>query len=291
MMNVGQKLAMGRTFSAALGLAWLGLLSPAADAGTLDRVRETATFKMGYRADAKPYSYRDGNGQPAGYIVDLCVEIGGAVRAEVGNQVQFEYVLVAPDQRFESVRDGKVDILCDPSSVTIPRRERVDFSLPTFLDGASVLSRVGRPVQRFEDLANKRIGVLTGTTTEQVLRESLDALGLKASIVPVGDHGAGVDLLWDDKIDAYFADRAIIAATLREGGRPGFQLSRQYFSYETYAIALPRDDGAFRLLVDRTLARLYRTGRINAILAKTFGQAPPDDLLKAMILINSLPDK
>ena len=76
-----------------------------------------------------------------------------------------------------------------------------------------------------------------------------------------------------------------------EGGRPGFQLSKQYFSYETYALALPRDDGAFRLLVDRTLAGLYRSGRINAILAKSFGKAPPDDMLKAMILINSLPDK
>ena len=67
---------------------------------------------------------------------------------------------------------------------------------------------------------------------------------------------------------------------LREGGRPGLEISRQYFSYETYALALPRDDGAFRLVVDRTLARLYRTGKINAILEKTFGKAPLDELLE-----------
>jgi ABC-type amino acid transport substrate-binding protein len=271
-------------------LAWIGGVPYPADAGTLDRVRESGTFRIGYRSDAKPYSYRNENGQPAGYIVDLCLEVAAAVRASAGD-VRLEYVLVPADQRFESVRDGKVDILCDPSSVTIPRRELVDFSLPTFLDGASVLYRTTRPVHRFEDMAGKRIGVLGGTTTEQVLRDSLGALSLKATIVPVRDHRAGIDLLSDDKIDAYFADRAIIAAILNEGGRPGFQLSKQYFSYETYALALPRDDGAFRLLVDRTLARLYRTGRINGILAKTFGQAPPDELLKAMILINSLPDK
>ena len=79
------------------------------------------------------------------------------------------------------------------------------------------------------------------------------------------------ELVEDDKLDAYVADRGILAAMLREGGRPGFELSKQYFSYETYALALPRDDSAFRLLVDRTLAQLYRTGRIKAILAKTFG--------------------
>ena len=75
------------------------------------------------------------------------------------------------------------------------------------------------------------------------------------------------------------------------GGWPGFEVSKSYFSYETYALALPRDDGAFRLLVDRTLAQLYRSGKINAILEKTFGKGQPPEMLKAMILINSLPDK
>ena len=49
------------------------------------------------------------------------------------------------------------------------------------------------------------------------------------------------------------------AAMLRQQGRPGFVLSERYFSYETYALALPRADSAFRLLVDKTLAALYRS--------------------------------
>jgi ABC-type amino acid transport substrate-binding protein len=121
--------------------------------------------------------------------------------------VRTEYVLVSSEQRFQAVRDGRIDILCDPSSVTLARREMVDFSLPTFLDGASVLSRSIRPVQRFEDLAGKRVGVLAGTTTEQVLHKSLDDLGLRATIVPVSDHRAGVDLLSGDKLDAYRRSR------------------------------------------------------------------------------------
>ena len=61
---------------------------------------------------------------------------------------------------------------------------------------------------------------------------------------------------------------------LQEGGRPGFEVSRQYFSYETYALALPRDDGAFRLLVDRTLARLYRTRQDQRDARKNLRQGP-----------------
>jgi len=263
----------------------LVIASPAAIAGTLERVHDTGVFRIGYRADARPYSYQDAKGRPAGYIVDLCQEVAAAL----GPGVRIDYVLVHAGERFESVRDGKIDVLCDPSSVTIARREIVDFSLPTYLDGAGVLSRVSAPVQRFEDLAGKRVGVLTGTTTEHMLRDSMDKLGLKSDIVAVRDHRNGMELVMDAKLDAYVADRGILAAMLRQGGRPGFELSKQYFSYETYALALPRNDSAFRLLVDKTLAQLYRTGKIKTILAKTFGTGPMDDMLNAMFVINALP--
>lgn len=277
-------------YSLAAFAAFLILAASPLSAATLDRVRETKTFRIGYRADAKPHSYRNEQGQPAGYVVDLCREVSAAVNQGVGN-LQVTYVLVPADQRFEQVRDGKVDILCDPSSMTLGRRAMVDFSLPTFLDGASVLARAGRPVERYEDLAGKRVGVLVGTTTETTLREGLAALNVSATIIPARDHRAGVGLLEEDKVDAYFADRAIIQALLNEGVRPGFVLSKQYFSYETHALALPRGDEAFRLLVDRTLARLYRTGKVNEILAKTFGTVPPNDMLKTMYIINSLPER
>jgi ABC-type amino acid transport substrate-binding protein len=275
---------MSRLFASAVALV---IASQAACAGTLDRVRDGGVFRIGYRADAKPYSYKNDQGQAAGYVVDLCLEIAKAF----GPNVRTEFVLVPADQRFEAVRDGRADILCDPTSVTMARREMVDFSLPTFLDGAGVLSRTSKPVRVFEDFAGKRIGVLAGTTTEETLRGSLGELALKATIVPVPDHRAGFSLLSDDNIDAYFADRGIVMGILQEGGWPGFEVSKSYFSYETYALALPRDDGAFRLLVDRTLAQLYRSGKISAILERTFGKGEPPDMLRAMFLINSLPEK
>jgi polar amino acid transport system substrate-binding protein len=275
--------------AAALALAAQAavLAAPAARAGTLDRVKETGVFRIGYRADARPYSYQDARGHPAGYVVDLC----RVVAAALGPGVRIDYVLVHAGERFEAVHDGKVDILCDPSTITIARREIVDFSIPTYLDGAGVLSRRSAPVQRFEDLAGKRVGVLIGTTTERLLHRSLEALDVTATIVPVHDHRNGLDLVEDGKLDAYAADRGILAAMLRQGGRPGFELSKRYFSYETYGLALPRDDSAFRLFVDKTLAALYRSGRIHDILARTFGNAPLDPMLQAMFTINSLPER
>ena len=79
---------------------------------------------------------------------------------------------------------------------------------------------------------------------------------------------------------------------LQEGGRPGFEVSRQYFSYETYALALPRDDGAFRLLVDRTLgAALSHAARSTRSWPRPSARRRRDEMLKTMILIHALPDK
>ena len=74
--------------------ALLALASQTASAGTLDRIRETGVFRIGYRADARPYSYQDRNGQPAGYIVDLCSEVAAAL----GPNIHPQYVRVPADR-------------------------------------------------------------------------------------------------------------------------------------------------------------------------------------------------
>ena len=49
------------------------LLAAGAQAQTLERVRESATFKIGYREDAAPFSQlRNQLGEAVGYSVDLC---------------------------------------------------------------------------------------------------------------------------------------------------------------------------------------------------------------------------
>jgi ABC-type amino acid transport substrate-binding protein len=262
-----------------------------AGAATLDRVRETGTFTLAYRLDAKPYSFLNERGEPAGYIVDLCREVALAVRQSVGSEVRIAYVAVTAGDRFDAVRDGSADILCDPSTVTLARRELVDFSIPTFLDGASVMSREASPVERFEDVQGKRVGVLTGTTTERVLRKGLADLHVDATVTTVRDHREGINLLTADTIDAYFGDRAILVAFLSQQPLPGFRVAKQYFSLETYALALPRNDSPFRLLVDRTLAQLYRSGKVRTLLTRTFGRMKQDEMLDTLFAIHALPDK
>ena len=278
-----------RAILCAAALMLAGPVAPAA-AQTLERVAETQTFRIGYRHFAPPYSYAAANGQAAGYIVDLCREVAGAVKTRLKlPSLKIDYVMITAENRFEAVKDGRIDILCDPTSMTMSRRALVDFSLPTFLDGASVVTR-GTPVKGLEDLKGRKVGVLKGTTTEETLRTTLAQMRVPAEIILVNDHPQGLDLLADGKLDAYFGDRGILAYLIRTRSKGGnLTLSEQYFTFETYALAMPRGDQTFRLLVDTTLANLYRTESIRQIYARSFGSFPPDQFLDALFVINGVP--
>ncbi|MEP9353642.1 amino acid ABC transporter substrate-binding protein [Xanthobacter sp. KR7-65] len=270
----------------------LGVLAGpvSAAAQTLDRLAQGEAFRIGYRHFAPPYSYAAGNGQAAGYIVDLCREVADALkRSQKLPNLKVEFVKVTAEDRFEAVRDGRIDILCEPTSMTMSRRSLVDFSLPTFVDGAGVVTR-GPAVKGLEELRDKKVGVLKGTTTEETLRATLGQMGIAATIVSVNDHPEGLKHLADGKLDAYFGDRGILSYLIANapfGNR--LTLSDQYFTFETYALALPRGDQTFRLLVDTTLADLYRTDRIRDIYARSFGKFPPDQFLNALFVINGVP--
>ena len=274
-------------------LVFIGILSfslPAV-AGTLERVRDAGEFKIGYREDAVPFSYKNELGEIVGYSIDLCRLVAVQVKNRLSlDDMKVTYVPVTAEYRFEAIQEGQIDILCGPTSVTMSRRETVDFSIFTFVDGASVLYLADGP-SSFEALAGQKVGVRQGTTTEQALNTTLQKLSLDAEVVNVSDHADGLSKLETKEVSAYFADQAILIFLAASSGAPDkLRLSDQHFTNEPYALALQRGDSDFRLLVDRTLVRLYRSGEIGQVFRNAFGErAKPSNALKLLYAIQRLP--
>src|SRR5262245_61356918 len=120
----GRRLTMAAACAIVAGtLSFPAAQTPRPPAGTLDRVREAARIRLGYRADARPFSYRDETGRAAGYSVALCGWIVEELRREPGGGAPVpEWVAVSADDRFRAVQDGRVDVLCGADTVTLGRR-------------------------------------------------------------------------------------------------------------------------------------------------------------------------
>jgi ABC-type amino acid transport substrate-binding protein len=281
-----------RIWLAPASVAALLLVIGVGSAGTLDRIEQEKTIRIAYREDAPPFSYKDKIGEPAGFMVDLC----RAVAKKLAEQrslpaLSVVYVPVTAKDRFEAITQQKADLLCEPTSATLSRREMVDFSLPTFLDGASLMVRADGP-KDLRELAGRQIGVLAGTTTEESLRNSLKDTGINGEIVAVKTHGEGLAMLDDGKISAYFGDRSILLFLVKDSKAPEkLRLADDYLSVEPYALALPRGDSDYRLAIDRALSHIYRSGEIGPIFERTFGgKAKPTQILQTLYLISGLPD-
>jgi ABC-type amino acid transport substrate-binding protein len=287
MMKLANQIRLALACAAALPI-----MTAAAVAGTVDRVKQEQAIRIAYREDAPPFSYKDRIGEPAGFMVELCREVAKKLAGQLDlPSLKVTYVPVTAADRFEAITQQKADLLCEPTSDTLSRREQVDFSIATFVDGAGLLVRANGP-KDLRAMASQKIGVLAGTTTEEALRNTLNDGGVAAEIVAAKTHGEGLAMLDEGKISAYFADRAILLTLSRESKAPEkLRLADEYLTVEPYALALPRGDSDFRLAVDRALSHIYRSGEIVAIFERTFGgKSKPSQILQTLYLISALPD-
>jgi ABC-type amino acid transport substrate-binding protein len=262
-----------------------------AQSATLEKIRKQGAITMGYLEGSAPFSSTDASKQPQGYSVELCRAIASGIRAQLKLQsLETRWVQLTIQNRLEAVKSGRVDIECSTTTWTLGRQADVDFSLITFVDGGSILTRVESDAGRLSDFNGKRIAVITGTTTEKVLKETLARRAVKAGLVTVKTREEGLRLLDQKKVDGFASDRMVlIGVVLTSKTQGAFKLLDEDFSVEPYALALPRGDAEYRLAVNRALARLYRTGDIQKIYERWLGRlGPPSVLLSAAYFIQGL---
>src|SRR3954464_2375171 len=261
-------------------------------AQTLDKIRKQGVIKLGYVESAAPFSFAEGDGEPKGYSVELCRSVVDGLAGQLKREsLKIQWVKLTLQNRIEAVRKKQVDIECGTATWTLSRQQLVDFSLITFVDGASLLLRAQSEVGRIADLDGKRIAVIAGTTTEPALRAALARQSIKAELVSIKTRDEGLALLGRNEVEALASDRtALIGLVVMGGGSNGnFKLLDQDFSIEQYALMLPRGDHDFRLAVNRQLARVYRSGDIEKIYGRWLGPlGPPSVLLSATYYIQSI---
>jgi len=113
-----------------------------ANAATLDRIKQAGKILLGYRSDARPFSYED-SGKADGYAAAICQAAADKLKSELGiSDLAVEWVPVTIDNQFQAVQEGKVDILCGAAE-TLSARKSVDFSVPIFVGGVGALDVLG----------------------------------------------------------------------------------------------------------------------------------------------------
>ena len=260
-------------FLGAFGVLVLTLPALAADLyGTLKRIDESGTLRIGYREASPPFSFLGPDGQPTGYSVELCLHVANRVKETLNlDDLKLDLIPVTSANRIDKLVDGTIDIECGSTSHTLERRARVDFSYFTFLTGTRLLTKKDSAIHDYADLADRTVAVTKGTTNAARIEAMRDLLKIKLTLLPVDDHDAGLAAVREGKADAYATDDILLRGLLRRADDgDNFALVGNFLTYDPYALMLRRDDSAFRLLVDKTLADLFFRRDLEKVFDKWF---------------------
>jgi glutamate/aspartate transport system substrate-binding protein len=289
------------SLTAALSLA-LCLSVPmegrAAGAGTsqtLARIAKTGTISVGYRLKAPPISFSGPGGEPIGYAIDLCKEAIDEVQKALGlAQLAVKWRAVTPSTRIGLIASGAIDLECGATTITMERQKRADFSLVTFISGTQIMVPRNSVRRNLRALAGATIGVVKDSTNQRAVLRFISQSGTQARVRTFANHEAGFAAMKAGEIQAYAADHIILHGLVRTSkSGPPFALIETLISYEPYGFLLPRGDPDFRLVVNRRLAKVFRTKKIKKVYRKWFARlgAPIPKILLAAYVIQSYPEK
>jgi glutamate/aspartate transport system substrate-binding protein len=261
--------------------------------GRLKTIQDTATLRLAYRSDSRPFSSVDDKGQPVGYTIELCKRVGESIARELAlASLTTKWVPVDARSRFEAIITGAADMECGSTTISLSRMRIVDFSSVVFADSTGVLVKADAGMITFESMAGKRIGVVPGSTNMQAVVDQLKRRKLAVTLVGIADRDAGFAALTRGDVDGFATDKLVLLSFMRRSETRDLTLLPDDLSFEPFAIVLPQGDWAFRLAVNSGLAKLFRSGEVIQIYSKYFGDLGfrPSVWLGAVFMFGGLPD-
>ncbi|MCP3710073.1 putrescine-ornithine antiporter [Paraburkholderia sp. CNPSo 3274] len=262
---------------------------------TLLRIEQSGTIRMGYLSDARPYAYKDASGQVTGYTVALCQKIVEQIRSETGlTTLKPQWVPLSPGDNTRALREKRVDLVCGVLD-TLTNRQSMSVSIPVYPGGIGAVLRADAPAGLSEILSGEHpshpiwraspaqllsrqtVSVIADSPAQRWLAGKLGDFQISATVAPVTSLQAGLQKLIDCRSNVFFADRALlVAATHASPAANDLVVLDRRFTSVSVAIGMARGDNDLRLLVDRTLSRLYGSPAFVALYERSFGKLDAD---------------
>ena len=266
---------MASVASIAASLLFASTSAQAAD--TLAKIAQSGKITLAYRESSVPFSYLEGPGKPIGIAVDLSNAVVEAVKKKLNKpDLQVALMPVTSQNRIPLITNGTIDLECGSTTNNTARGKEVAFAINHFYTGTRLLVKKSSNIKNYADLAKKAIASTTGTTNVLVMRKYNIEKNLGMDIVLGKDHADAFLLLESDRVVAFAMDDILLYGLIANAKTPGdYEVVGDSLQVEPYACMLPKDDPAFKKLVDDTFAGLMKSGEFEKLYNKWFMQPIP----------------
>jgi glutamate/aspartate transport system substrate-binding protein len=246
--------------------------------GTLQKIYDAGVIRVGHRENSPPFAFLDTRHHPIGYSLDLCEVVVEEIARHLHKEdLKAEYVPVTPENRFELVKNGAVDIECGSTTANDERRALVGFSPTIFVTGAKLLVKRGSGIVSLRGMQGKTVVLTKGTVHAEMIPKIAQQQNLNIQFVYADDHNASFETLAAGKADAFSNDdvqlHGMIAARDVESD---YRVVGDFLTYADYALMFRRDDPEFETVVRKAFERLAGSREIRAIYRRWFLRPLPN---------------
>ena len=251
---------MSRTVALLLVFAGaLGVATPPAAA-------QNRTLVVGSSATYPPFAYET----PARQIVGFDVDIITAIAQKRGLTVRL--VNTPFTGVFAALNNGDIDLIISGVTINDRRKQSYDFTAPYFEARQLIAVPAASPVKSLQDLAGKKIAVVTGSTGDDVASRAFGKTS--ANIRRFDTTPLIIAELVAYGVDAAIGDNGVIAYRVQQQ-KALTTVSDPGFPKEYFGIVVKQGNAALRDTLNGGLAAIIADGSYARIYRIWFKAEPP----------------
>jgi polar amino acid transport system substrate-binding protein len=225
---------------------------------TIERIKERGVLLWGCDAEGgAPMAFPDP--KDPSKLIGFEVEIVEAIAKQLG--VRAELIQTAWDSLIPALERGDYDMAMNGLEILPEREKRVLFSRPYYVYTLQLVVRKDDDrIKSIHDLSGKKVGTLAGAVAQDMLTKigGVDIRSYSAAW-PYEDLALG-------RLDAVFLDTPIAAYYGRPDPRLKYAGAPEGGGF--YGIALRKEDGELKKVIDAVIENLLRTGELKRIYDK-----------------------
>ena len=150
---------------ACIAALMIGASALPASAGTLDTVRQRGVLQCGVSEGLFGFSEHNDRGEWSGFDVDFCRAVAGAI---FDDRAKVTFVPLSAANRFDALRDGRVDLLSRNSTWTLEREAGLGLAFAGIMyhDGQGFMVTRALNATSALELDRAKVCVESGTTSQ-----------------------------------------------------------------------------------------------------------------------------
>jgi ABC-type amino acid transport substrate-binding protein len=193
-------------------------------------------------------------------VTGLDADIARAIAADLGVKTRF----VEPDdsERVSGLEADQFDLVVSAMTITDSRKERIDFSMPYYTAGQSLLVKSSSPINTVADLAGRKVCSVRGSSSAK----TIEAKAPKARLVLVSRYSDAAKQLMADTCDAVTTDDVLLFGLV--AANPGTEIRGAGITEEPLGIGVKKGRKDLVDFVNAVLLRMKADGRLKQLYEK-----------------------